>query len=78
MKAMPAKLVSDDQQHVVIRPLVYVREKMIEAWSELAQYPIIPCNLCGSQENLQRQAIKAMLQSWDAEQPGTLFIYISC
>ena len=70
MKAMPAKLVSDDQQHVVIRPLVYVREKMIEAWLELAQYPIIPCNLCGSQENLQRQAIKAMLQGWDAEQPG--------
>ena len=70
MKAMPAKLVSDDQQHVVIRPLVYVREKMIEAWSDLAQYPIIPCNLCGSQENLQRQAIKAMLQAWDMEQPG--------
>ena len=70
MKAMPAKLVSDDQQHVVIRPLVYVREKMIEAWSDLAQYPIIPCNLCGSQENLQRQAIKAMLQTWDMEQPG--------
>lgn len=72
LKAMPAKLVSDNQQHVVIRPLVYVREKMIEAWSELARYPIIPCNLCGSQENLQRQAIKGMLLTWDREHPGRL------
>lgn len=70
MKAMPAKLVSDDKRHVVIRPLFYVREQMIQAWSDVASYPIIPCNLCGSQENLQRQAIKAMLQGWDSEQPG--------
>lgn len=70
MKAMPAKLRSDDGRHIVIRPLVYVREQLIERWSEAASYPIIPCNLCGSQENLQRQAIKAMLGEWDRLQPG--------
>ncbi len=70
MKAMPAKLKSDDGKNMVIRPLYYCREDLIERWSKLAQYPIIPCNLCGSQENLQRQAIKAMLKEWDRSQPG--------
>ncbi len=70
LKAMPAKLKSDDGRHIVIRPLVNVREVLIERWAEIANYPIIPCNLCGSQENLQRQVIKAMLRTWDVEQPG--------
>lgn len=70
LKAMPAKLKSDDGRHIVIRPLVNVREVVIERWAEIANYPIIPCNLCGSQENLQRQVIKAMLRTWDVEQPG--------
>lgn len=70
LKAMPPKLKSDDGRNLVIRPLYYVREKDIARWAALAGYPIIPCNLCGSQDNLQRQAIKAMLQSWDREFPG--------
>ncbi len=70
MKAMPPKLKSDDGRNVVIRPLYYVREKLISRWARARQYPIIPCNLCGSQENLQRQAIKAMLSEWDAQAPG--------
>jgi tRNA 2-thiocytidine biosynthesis protein TtcA len=70
MKAMPAKLKSDDGKNILIRPLYYCRERLIEAWSATADYPIIPCNLCGSQENLQRQAIKRMLAGWDKEQPG--------
>ena len=70
LKAMPAKLLSDDKQHVVIRPLYYCRERLIAQWSNSAQYPIIPCNLCGSQENLQRQVIKEMLQGWDKSHPG--------
>ena len=70
MKAMPAKLRSDDGRNMVIRPLYYCRESLIDAWADYAQYPIIPCNLCGSQENLQRQAIKAMLGQWDRSQPG--------
>jgi len=70
MKAMPAKLKSDDGQNIVIRPLFYCREKLIAQWSEFAGHPIIPCNLCGSQENLQRQMIKQMLQDWDQLQPG--------
>jgi tRNA 2-thiocytidine biosynthesis protein TtcA len=76
IKSMPPKLLSDDGRHMVIRPLAYCKEKDIEAFSELKQYPIIPCNLCGSQENLQRQVIKNMLQQWDKEYPGrtdTLF-----
>ena len=70
MKAMPPKLKSDDGRNVVIRPLYYVREKLISRWGRARRYPIIPCNLCGSQENLQRQAIKAMLREWDAQAPG--------
>ena len=70
LKSMPPKLVSDDKKHMVIRPLAYCRESDIEAFSAIQRYPIIPCNLCGSQENLQRKRIKEMLASWEKEQPG--------
>lgn len=70
MKSMPPRLQSDDQAHTVIRPLYHVREVDIAEFSRLRQHPIIPCNLCGSQENLQRQQLKRMLAGWDAEQPG--------
>ena len=70
LKAMPAKLKSDDGRNFVIRPLAYVREALIKQYAELKAFPIIPCNLCGSQPNLQRQAIKAMLAEWDRSQPG--------
>lgn len=70
MKSMPPKLLSDDGRHVVIRPLYYCRERDIARWAEHRSFPIIPCNLCGSQENLQRQVIKQMLQAWDREAPG--------
>ena len=72
LKTMPAKLLSDDGQNMVIRPLAYCREKDIERYAELAELPIIPCNLCGSQDNLQRQVIKEMLQEWDTLYPGRL------
>ncbi|MFG5776304.1 tRNA 2-thiocytidine(32) synthetase TtcA [Comamonas sp. J-3] len=70
MKAMPPKLVSDDGKHVVIRPLAYVPEKDTERWAQYRAFPIIPCNLCGSQENLQRQMIGDMLREWDRKHPG--------
>ncbi|TDR20627.1 tRNA 2-thiocytidine(32) synthetase TtcA [Marinicella litoralis] len=70
LKTMPPKLRSDDGKNVVIRPLAYVREKDLINYAKHKDYPIIPCNLCGSQENLQRQAIKHMLHDWDRIQPG--------
>ncbi|MDA0129132.1 tRNA 2-thiocytidine(32) synthetase TtcA [Vibrio sp. MarTm2] len=70
LKAMPPKLRSDDGRNVVIRPLTYCREKDLIKYAEHKAFPIIPCNLCGSQENLQRQAIKAMLIDWDKKTPG--------
>lgn len=72
LKSMPAKLLSDDGTNMVIRPLAYCREKDIERYANLTQMPIIPCNLCGSQDNLQRQVIKEMLQAWDKQHPGRL------
>lgn len=70
LKSMPPYLVSDDNAHHVIRPLFYVREKMIARYSSLLKHPIIPCNLCGSQERLQRQQLKAQLMEWDQIYPG--------
>lgn len=74
MKSMPPKLVSDDGKHVVIRPLAYCKEKDLVRYAEWKAFPIIPCNLCGSQENLQRQAIKQMLTDWDKRFPGRIEI----
>ncbi|MDO9320514.1 MAG: tRNA 2-thiocytidine(32) synthetase TtcA [Pseudomonas sp.] len=70
LKAMPPKLLSDDGRNVVIRPLAYCKEVDIEEYSQLKEFPIIPCNLCGSQENLQRQVVKEMLQEWERKTPG--------
>ncbi len=72
IKSMPPKLLSDNRKHMVIRPLAYCREKDIAEFAAIKQYPIIPCNLCGSQTNLQRQAMKTMLQQWDKQFPGRL------
>ncbi|MEH8045250.1 tRNA 2-thiocytidine(32) synthetase TtcA [Gallibacterium anatis] len=72
MKSMPPKLISDDGKQIVIRPLAYCREKDIARYAEAKQFPIIPCNLCGSQPNLQRQVIKEMLQQWDRQYPGRI------
>lgn len=72
LKGMPPKLMSDDGKHIVIRPLAYVREKDIERFAQAKNFPIIPCNLCGSQPNLQRQVIKEMLRDWDKRYPGRI------
>jgi len=70
LKAMPPKLRSEDGKHIVIRPLAYVPERDIERYARARQFPIIPCTLCGSQENAQRRQIKHMLQAWEREYPG--------
>ncbi len=70
MKAMPPKLLADDQRNIVIRPLFYCPEKDLDAYAQHKSFPIIPCNLCGSQENLQRQNIKQMIDAWEQEYPG--------
>ncbi len=70
LKAMPPKLLSDDKQNVLIRPLAYCSEDEIARYAKLKQFPIIPCNLCGTQENMQRRNIKEMLKQWDRETPG--------
>ena len=70
MKAMPPKLLSEDGRHVVIRPLAYVPEREIERYARARNFPIIPCRLCGSQDNLQRVAVKQMLADWEREFPG--------
>jgi tRNA 2-thiocytidine biosynthesis protein TtcA len=70
LKAMPPKLVSDDGRHIVIRPLAYCRERDLEAWAALRRFPIIPCDLCGSQEQLKRKETKALLREWDRRFPG--------
>ena len=72
LKAMPPKLMSDNGEHIVIRPLAYCKEKDIAAYAEIKNFPIIPCDLCGSQDNLQRQVIKRMLQDWEKKHPGRL------
>jgi len=72
LKSMPPKLLADDKQNMVIRPLAYCKEKDLEAYAEIKQFPIIPCNLCGSQPNLQRQVVKEMLQAWEKTHPDRL------
>ena len=72
LKAMPPKLLSDDLQDIIIRPLAYCSEKEIIRYANARKFPIIPCNLCGSQENLQRAKIKEMLQTWERESPGRI------
>ncbi|MGL5941432.1 MAG: tRNA 2-thiocytidine(32) synthetase TtcA [Waterburya sp.] len=72
LKAMPPKLLSDDQKNIIIRPLAYCSEREIIRYANTREFPIIPCNLCGSQENLQRVKIKEMLQTWEREFPGRI------
>ncbi|WP_312327245.1 tRNA 2-thiocytidine(32) synthetase TtcA [Stenotrophomonas sp.] len=72
LSAMPPKLRSDDAQHVVIRPLAYVSERDIEDYAQARQFPIIPCTLCGSQDNLQRRQVAQMLQQWEDQHPGRI------
>lgn len=74
LKAMPPKLLADDKRNIVIRPLAYCSEKDIESYATLKEFPIIPCNLCGSQDNLQRQVIKEMLNKWEKDHPGRVEI----
>jgi len=72
LKAMPPKLLADDKKNILIRPLAYCRESDLQALAELRQFPIIPCNLCGSQDGLQRQVIKDMLMNWERQYPGRI------
>ncbi len=72
LKSMPPKLVSDDGRHMVIRPLAYCAESDLETWAALREFPIIPCDLCGSQPNLQRQQVKRMLNDWEKQFPGRI------
>ena len=72
LKAMSPKLKNDNGQHIVIRPLAYCKEKDLAAYASAEKFPIIPCNLCGSQKNLQRQVVKDMMQEWDKKFPGRL------
>ena len=72
LKAMPPKLLSDDRRNIIIRPLAYCTEREIIRYANARNFPIIPCNLCGSQENLQRAKIKQMLQDWERESPGRI------
>src|ERR1044072_1353333 len=72
LKAMPPKLKSEDGRHIVLRPLAYVAERDIERYARGREFPIIPCNLCGSQENLQRAAVKKMLTDWEKQFPGRI------
>ena len=70
LKAMPPKLLSDDRRHIVIRPLAFVAEREIERYARAREFPLIPCNLCGSQQHLQRRAVRDMLEAWEREYPG--------
>jgi len=72
LKAMPPKLVSDDGRHIVIRPLAYVTEADLARYADVRRFPIVPCDLCGSQENLQRKQVKAMLREWEKRHPGRI------
>ncbi|MEO6929647.1 MAG: tRNA 2-thiocytidine(32) synthetase TtcA [Casimicrobiaceae bacterium] len=72
LKTMPPKLASDDGRHVIIRPLAYVREHDLARYADLCAFPIIPCNLCGSQEHLQRKQVSLMLREWERRSPGRL------
>jgi tRNA 2-thiocytidine biosynthesis protein TtcA len=72
LKGMPPKLASDDGRHIVIRPLAYVAETDLERWAAHRQFPIIPCTLCGSQDNLQRVQTKAMIRDWERQYPGRI------
>ena len=72
LKAMPPKLLADDKKNIVIRPLAYCRESDLQALAELREFPIIPCNLCGSQDGLQRQVVKDMLHTWERKNPGRI------
>ncbi len=72
LKSMPPKLLSDDARHIVIRPMAYCKESDIARYAEMKQFPIIPCNLCGTQANMQRQEIKNMLNDWERKHPGRL------